>query len=64
MRDLRGGLAVFATGLLLLGFATPARVLWAESGLGWWAPFLLWGVAIVALLGAGGGPDDAGRSGP
>jgi hypothetical protein len=63
MRDLRGGLSVLATGLLLLGFATPARVLWAESGLGWWAPFLLWGVAIAALAVAGGGPDD-GRSGP
>jgi hypothetical protein len=64
MRDLRGGLAVFATGVLLLGFATPTRVLWAESGLGWWAPFLLWGVAIAALALAGAGSDDSGRNAP
>jgi len=53
MRNARGGLAVFATGLLLLGFATPVRTLWAESGLGWWAPFLVWGLAIGALMAAG-----------
>ena len=64
MRDLRGGLAVFATGLLLLGFATPVRLLWAQSGLGWWAPFLLWGAAIIALAVAGAGSDDGGRKTP
>ena len=64
MRDLRGGLAVFATGLLLLSFATPARVLWSNSGLGWWAPFLIWAVAIIALASAGGGSDHGGRNPP
>ena len=64
MRDLRGGLAVLATGLLLLGFATPARMLWAHSGLGWWAPFLLWGIAILVLAAAARGSDDGGRPAP
>jgi hypothetical protein len=63
MRNLRGSLAALATGLLLLGFATPTRVLWATSGLGWWAPFLLWSVAIAALALAAIGQDD-GRSRP
>ena len=63
MRDLRGALAMFAAGLLLLSFATPARVLWAESGLGWWLPFLVWGVAVLALALAFRGPDD-GRNAP
>ena len=61
MRNSRGGWLVLAAGLLLLGFATPARVLWAQSGLGWWAAFLVWGVAIVALAAAARGSDD-GRS--
>ena len=63
MRDFRGSLAVLASGILLLGFATPARMLWAESGLGWYAPFVIWGASIAALAFAGGGPDD-GRNGP
>jgi hypothetical protein len=58
MRNSGGSLAVLATGVLLLGFATPARVLWATSGLGWWAPFVLWAVAIAALALAATGPDD------
>lgn len=61
MRNLRGGLAAFATGLLLLGFATPVRMLWAESGLGWWAPFLIWGLAIAALTAAGFSSSDDGN---
>ena len=64
MRDLRRGLAVLAAGILLLGFATPARMLWAQSGLGWWAPFLLWGLAIAALAVAAGGSQDGGRNAP
>ena len=64
MRDVRGGLAVFATGVLLLSFATPWRMLWAQSRLGWWAPFLLWSIAIVALAAARGRPDDRGRNVP
>ena len=65
VRDLRGGLAMFAAGLLLLGFATPVRVLWAQSGLGWWAPFLVWGIAILALALAGAGnSQDGGRNVP
>jgi hypothetical protein len=64
MRDLRGGLLVFATGVLLLGFATPARALWAHSRLGWWAPFLIWAIAILALVAADTGSDEGGRTGP
>jgi len=64
MRDLKGGLAVVATGILLLAFATPARTLWARSGLGWWAPFLIWGLAILALALASRGTDDRGRHTP
>jgi hypothetical protein len=64
MRDLRGGLTVGATGLLLLGFATPARTLWAESGLGWWAPFAIWAAAIAALAVAGRRSDDSGSNTP
>jgi hypothetical protein len=63
MRDLRGALVMLAAGLLLLSFATPVRVLWGESGLGWWLPFLVWAVAIVALAAAFRGPDD-GRNAP
>ena len=54
---------MLAAGLLLLSFATPARVLWGQSDLGWWLPFLVWGVAIVALAAAFRGPDD-GRNAP
>ncbi len=61
---MRGALAVLAGGILLLAFATPARVLWAESGLGWWLPFLVWGVVIGLLAMAFGGPDDGGRNAP
>jgi len=64
MRDLRGGLAVAATGVLLLAFATPARTLWARSDLGWWAPFLIWGIAIAALAIASRASDDRGRNAP
>jgi hypothetical protein len=64
MRDWRGGLSALAAGLLLLAFATPARLLWSDSGLGWWAPFLIWAVAITALAVASRGPDDAGRNAP
>jgi len=64
MRDVRGVLAMLATGLLLLTFATPVRVLWAQSGLGWWAPFLIWGLTIVALAAAGRDSDDGGRNAP
>ncbi len=64
MRDLRSGLAACAAGILLLSFATPARMLWANSGLGWWAPFLIWGVAIAALALAGKNSDDGGRPTP
>jgi hypothetical protein len=60
---MRGALAVLAAGVLYLAFATPARVLWAQSGLGWWLPFLVWAVAIGALALAFGGPDD-GRNTP
>jgi hypothetical protein len=63
MRDLRGAFAMLAAGLLLLFFATPARLLWAQSGLGWGAPFLIWGIAILALAAAFRGPDD-GRNAP
>jgi hypothetical protein len=63
MRDFRGSLAVLAAGILLLGFATPGRMLWAQSGLAWYAPFVIWGAAIVALAFAGGGSDD-GRNPP
>ena len=58
MRDLRGSLVIVAAGLLLMAFATPARLLWAASGLGWWAPFLIWAAAIVALGLASRAPDD------
>ena len=64
MRDLRGGLAVVAAGILLLAFATPARTIWARSDLGWGAPFLIWAVAIVALAFASRGADDRGRNAP
>ena len=64
MRDLRGGLAVAATGLLLLAFATPARTLWARTDLGWWAPFLIWAVAIAALAIASRGADGRGPNAP
>jgi hypothetical protein len=64
MRDRRGALAVLAAGLLLLGFATPVRTVWAHSGLGWIAPFLLWALAIVILAFASRTSDDGGRSGP
>ena len=64
MRDFRGGWLILASGLLLLGFATPARVLGAQSGLGWWAAFLVWGVAIAALAAAARGSDDDGRNVP
>ena len=63
MRDFRGSLAALATGILLLGFATPARMLWAQSDL-WYAPFLVWGAAIAALAFAGGGDGDSGRNAP
>jgi hypothetical protein len=58
MPNLRASLAVAAAGILLLGFATPTRILWATSGLGWWAPFLLWGLAILALALAAADADD------
>ena len=61
MRNLRGGLTAFAAGLLLLGFTTPVRLLWARAGLGWWMPFLIWALAILALLGAAFAPQDTGR---
>jgi hypothetical protein len=64
MRDVRGGLAVFATGLLLLAFATPARLLWAQSRFGWCAPFLIWGIAILVLAVAGTRSDESGRDAP
>lgn len=54
---------MFAAGLLLLGFATPARMLWAQTGLGWMAPFLIWATAIAALAAAASGSDD-GRNTP
>jgi hypothetical protein len=63
MRDFRGSLAVLATGILLLAFATPARSLWAQTEL-WYAPFVVWGVAILALAFAGGGDGDSGRNAP
>jgi hypothetical protein len=63
MRNLRGGVAALATGLLILAFATPVRVLWAQSGLDWWAPFVIWAAAIAALAVAGGASDD-GRNAP
>jgi hypothetical protein len=46
-------LRVLAAGLLLLGFATPARVLWEGPDAPWWTPFALWGLAIFALYLAG-----------
>jgi hypothetical protein len=61
---MRGALAVLAAGVMLLAFATPARVLWAQSGLGWWLPFLVWGAAIAALALAFNGPEDGGRNPP
>jgi hypothetical protein len=64
MRDWRRSLPVFATGVLLLSFATPLRTLWAQSGLGWWAPFLLWGVSILALAAAATGSDEGGGQRP
>jgi hypothetical protein len=64
MRDLRGALAASAAGWLLLAFATPARRLWAESGLGWLAPFLIWLVAIAALAVSGAARSDDRRKTP
>jgi uncharacterized protein (DUF983 family) len=60
--DLRSALSVLAAGLVLLGFATPLRVLWSGPHFPWWAPFAIWAAAIVALALAGRGGD--GRSGP
>jgi hypothetical protein len=57
-------MAVFAAGLLLLSFATPARTLWARTDLGWWAPFLIWSLAIAALMAAARRSDDDGRNRP
>jgi hypothetical protein len=57
---------VLAAGLLLLGFATPVRVLWEGPDAPWWAPFALWGLAILALYFAARskGADDGGGPAP
>jgi hypothetical protein len=61
-----GALRVLAAGLLLLGFATPARVLWESPDAPWWSPFALWAIAILALFVAGRtqGSDDGGGPAP
>lgn len=61
MIDARSALRVLAAGLLLLGFATPARVLWEAPHAPWWTPFALWALAILALYLAGrpNGSDDS-----
>jgi hypothetical protein len=61
-----GALRVLAAGLLVLGFATPARVLWEGPGVPWWTPFGLWVLAILALFVAGrtNSADDGGGPGP
>lgn len=60
MRTPRSAWAACAAGLLLLAFATPVRVLWMTSSLGWWAPFALWGIAIAVLAVASRQSDDGG----
>lgn len=60
MSDFRGALHALAAGILLLGFATPLRVLWAGEDAPWWTPFVIWGAAVLALGLAG--PDN-GRPG-
>jgi hypothetical protein len=64
MRDSRGSWLVLAAGILLFGFASPARLLWAQSGAGWWAPFLIWAAVIAILAVAGRSADDGGRNAP
>lgn len=38
---------MIGAGVILLGFATPLRTLWV--GLGFWAPFALWALALGLL---------------
>ena len=37
------------TGLVLLLFGTPLRVLWMDASGSWWLGYLLWLAAIVAV---------------
>jgi uncharacterized protein (DUF983 family) len=50
--DGRAALSVLGAGFILLGFATPLHRLWEQPALAWWAPFALWGLALL-LVGAG-----------
>lgn len=46
-RSPAASLAVAA--LVVLGFATPLRALWAQDGGPWWLPFAAWSLPVAAL---------------
>jgi hypothetical protein len=38
-----------AASVILLGFGTPLRALWARDDGPWWLPFAVWGVMILIV---------------
>ncbi len=48
IEDKVGAMAWLACGTAVLLLASPLKLLWARASLGWFVPFVLWGVLIVA----------------